>query len=84
MEADGAALCRLHELCFEGWDDDVALSPTLLLRLLLTVLRCEDEESFGQVRALFVSLSLCLSLSPPPLPADLLADLPLIFSRVFG
>ena len=48
MVADGAALGRLHELCFDGWDDDVALSPTLLLRLLLTVLRCEDDECYGE------------------------------------
>lgn len=48
VHIDCAALTRLHALCFEGWDSSVWLGPPLLLRLLFTMLRCEDNESFGE------------------------------------
>ena len=47
-QIDQSALSALHALCFSGWDDSVSLSAPLLLRLLMTALRCEDDESFGQ------------------------------------
>jgi curved DNA-binding protein CbpA len=48
VHIDHSALSALHALCFEGWDSSVSVSPPLLLRLLLTALRCEDDESFGE------------------------------------
>ena len=48
LQIDQSALSALHALCFSGWDASVSLSGPLLLRLLMTALRCEDDESFGQ------------------------------------
>lgn len=48
VQINHSALSALHALCFEGWDSSVSISPPLLLRLLLTALRCEDDESFGE------------------------------------
>jgi hypothetical protein len=45
---DQGGLSALHAAVFGGWDEEVALSPRVLLQLLLTVLRCEDEEMWGQ------------------------------------
>ena len=48
MQVDREGLGALHAACFAASEEGEALAPPKLLRLLLILLRCEDEESFGQ------------------------------------